>query len=527
MNNKFKIVIPSYNNEQWVETNIESIVEQTYNNYEVLYIDDASTDNTNKLVTKITANNSKFKIKTNKNNMKRGYNIAPNNICDFFSNGEEILVFIDGDDWLPYPDILERLNDFYNENKCWMTYGKMVVWHGEDELTWPNPQNSEYPNTIHDNNEYRKDLWRASHLRTFKWHLYNKIKDIDLKYSKTNEYYFQAQDLATSFPCLEMCPKSKIGVVDFLSYVFNESKTNKSRAIERVQKAGGTVENGITDLELEIRLVKDKYNVVQEPNFVTSNLAGGLGNLLFEIANAYSFGLRYNLKCKFDFNHSLPNQGTKVDNYYDNILKKVQFNNFDKSNFKIIDQKRFEYDKYSYTGGDICFNGHFHSYKYFEEYESEIKNLFECPIETKEYILKKYGKLLDKRTASIHIRRGDYVQFFSKDYIILDKAYYERALDTLSNQFETVFVFSDDIEWCKESFDGGNFVFIENEKDYIDLYLMSMCDHNIISNSSFSWWGAWLNQNKEKIVIAPKQWFGPNKDNRNLDDLLINNWVLI
>jgi hypothetical protein len=395
-----------------------------------------------------------------------------------------------------------------------MTYGTYQVYpSGKDG----SHHCIEIPDNIHQAHAYRKWTHVYSHLRTHRAFLFKQIKREDLIDSRSGEFYTEATDCAYLFYLAELCGnKDKIKLIDDILLTLNRENPNQAAGNLKKQK----------DTERHIRK-QTPYNIIQEPNFVTSNLAGGLGNLLFEIANAYSFGLRYNLKCKFDFNHSLPNQGTKVDNYYDNILKKVQFNNFDKSNFKIIDQRRFEHDEYPYTGGNICFNGYYQSYKYFEEYESEIRSLFECPIETKRYILKKYGKLLDRRTVSIHVRRGDYVQLFSKDYIILDKDYYEKALDTLSNQFETVFVFSDDIEWCKESFDGGNFVFIENEKDYIDLYLMSMCDHNIISNSSFSWWGAWLNKNKEKVVIAPKQWYGPNKGNRNLDDLLVSNWVLL
>ena len=169
--NKFKIVIPSYNNAQWVEPNLASILNQTYTNYEVLYIDDASTDNTFELVNAIVGNNPLFTIRRNPKNMRRGYNTAPKVLEDFVDNDEEILVYVDGDDWLAYPDTLEKMNDFYNQKDPWMTYGKMVVWKGDEDYTWPFPQNSKYPQEVHQQNAYRKDLWRASHLRTFKWHL--------------------------------------------------------------------------------------------------------------------------------------------------------------------------------------------------------------------------------------------------------------------------------------------------------------------------------------------------------------------
>jgi hypothetical protein len=96
-----------------------------------------------------------------------------------------------------------------------------------------NPQNTPYSNDTHQLNSYRKDYWRASHLRSFKWHLYKQIKEIDMKYSKTKKYYFHAEDLATSFPCLEMCPQHKIGVVNFPTYMFNQTPSNRARGIER------------------------------------------------------------------------------------------------------------------------------------------------------------------------------------------------------------------------------------------------------------------------------------------------------
>ena len=85
---------------------------------------------------------------------------------------------------------------------------------------------------------------------------------------------------------------------------------------------------------------------------------------------------------------------------------------------------------------------------------------------------------------------------------------------------------SDDINWCKENLKGDNIIFIEDEPDYVDLWLMSLCEHNIITNSSFSWWGSWLNKYQDKIVIAPKVWFGANK-NLNPKDIYCEEWILI
>lgn len=85
-------------------------------------------------------------------------------------------------------------------------------------------------------------------------------------------------------------------------------------------------------------------------------------------------------------------------------------------------------------------------------------------------------------------------------------------------------VFSDDIEWCEENLPKDNFYYIKNEKDYIELYLMSMCNNNITCNSSFSWWGAWLNKKEDKKVIGPKIWFG-SAINHNTDDIIPQSWI--
>ena len=245
--NKFKIIIPSYNNEEWVEPNMASIINQTYTNYEVLYINDCSTDKTQDKVTEIINEydlNKKWTLVSNSENRRRGYNISPHNtnIKQFIDNDEDILVFVDGDDWLINDKVLENLNNFYNKNKSWMTYGGMYCYPSNN---FGNPQNTPYNSDVHKNNLYRKDYWRASHLRTFKWHLYKLIKEKDIIFSKTNKHYFHAEDLATSFPCLEMCPEQKIGVLNFPTYAFNETISNRKRGIEREQEAGLEIEQEI------------------------------------------------------------------------------------------------------------------------------------------------------------------------------------------------------------------------------------------------------------------------------------------
>ena len=173
---------------------------------------------------------------------------------------------------------------------------------------------------------------------------------------------------------------------------------------------------------------------------------------------------------------------------------------------------------------NICLHGYFQSEKYFKEHESEIRTMFKADQKTEEYLQSKYGEVLSKdNTVSLHVRRGDYIgkeQF----HPIVDKSYYEQAIEKHSGA--TFLVFSDDISWCKDNLpEGPEYVFVEGNKDYEDLYLMSKCAHNIIANSSFSWWGAWLNENKDKQVTAPSVWFGPALlPSHDLKDLLPDEW---
>jgi glycosyltransferase involved in cell wall biosynthesis len=177
--------------------------------------------------------------------MRRGFNVSPlsKHMQDFIQDSDDVLVFVDGDDWLYDEKVLEKLNEFYKEGDYWMTYGGLVCYPSG---MLGNPQNTPYPKEVRLANAYRRDMWRASHLRTFKWGLYSKIKEESMIYSKTGKYYFHAEDLATSYPCLEMCPENKVGLVEFYSYIFNETPSNRERGLVREAEAG-------IELEIEIR----------------------------------------------------------------------------------------------------------------------------------------------------------------------------------------------------------------------------------------------------------------------------------
>ena len=135
--------------------------------------------------------------------------------------------------------------------------------------------------------------------------------------------------------------------------------------------------------------------------------------------------------------------------------------------------------------------------------------------------------ILPEETTSIHIRRGDYLNK-TKFHPVQPVEYFKTAISELKSK--NYLFFSDDIEWCKKVYGKNPGVyFSEGNNPFVDMYAMSKCNDNIIVNSSFSWWAAWLNRNNNKRVIAPKNWFGPSgiQKGYNSKDIIPENWIKI
>jgi hypothetical protein len=255
-------------------------------------------------------------------------------------------------------------------------------------------------------------------------------------------------------------------------------------------------------------------------------LQGGLGNQMFQIAATLSFAWENGVESEFNLNiHNLPLQGNKAIIYKDIFFKNLKLTDDNLLNkCKIYTEPNFHYDTIpDYVSKEnYLLNGYFQSEKYFIKYRDKIVDYFK-PNNDIELYLKKYDNILEGNTCSIHVRRGDYLRF-PNDHPILTIDYYKKSMQLFNDS--KFLIFSDDIIWCKENFSGDNICFINDEPDYINLYLMSLCKNNIIANSSFSWWGAWLNKNNNKKIIGPKYWFGSNK-NLNTKDLLPNKWIIL
>lgn len=260
-------------------------------------------------------------------------------------------------------------------------------------------------------------------------------------------------------------------------------------------------------------------------NISTVNLMGGLGNYLFQIAAAYSYGLKHGKTPVFNTNMSIKvHKG--IDTYFDNILRSIDRKDSVAAQ-TTLSEIGFHYTELPFVPNGVCLNGYFQSEKHFIEHEEEIRELFSCPNHITESLKKKYPYIDEVNTCSIHVRRGDYVKL-QDTHPVQNMPYFMKALKKMPKDC-SIFVFSDDIEWCKESFPemGERIHFVEGQSDIEDFYLMSMCDHNIISNSTFSWWAAWLNSNSEKTVVAPKRWFGPVNAHLDTKDIYPETWEKI
>lgn len=290
---------------------------------------------------------------------------------------------------------------------------------------------------------------------------------------------------------------------------------------------------------------------------IVSKLIGGLGNQIFQYAAGRALSLRLGVPFMLDtrdFSAYKLHQGFELKRlfHYDakvasdddlrnilgwqrgkltqRILRRPQLKNLRCKSYVV--EPHFNYwDGINQLKDNCYLDGYWQSEKYFIEFADEIREDFNFKllfsVKNKEIA----RQVSDVNAVSLHVRRGDYVSDKRNAFIgVCSLDYYRKAIDTIKLKVDkpVFFVFSDDIAWVKNNlaldktavFVGHN----QGDESYNDMRLMSLCKHNIIANSSFSWWGAWLNANPNKIIVAPRQWFASKKDD---SDLIPTNWFRI
>jgi Glycosyl transferase family 11 len=280
---------------------------------------------------------------------------------------------------------------------------------------------------------------------------------------------------------------------------------------------------------------------------ITVRLQGGLGNQMFQYAVGRVLSLKNNdeLFLEQSFNQhkvfgittrqyaldSFRIHATLLDENIKHKVSGVIKRVLNKIGILVRGFERgFFFDKnITQLQGDLYLDGYWQSYKYFSGYEDEIKNDFTLDV-IPEHIQTLSTKILSQQSVCIHVRRGDYVG--NKKHEVVSSDYYKKAMEIIKTKMsiDTVYVFSDDIDWCKKnlSFDHDT-VFVDDQyagdNGEYHIFLMSQCKGFIIPNSTFSWWGAWLSQRTDKVVIAPSVW--RNDISVTIDDLLPKEWIRI
>ncbi|RIY33617.1 alpha-1,2-fucosyltransferase [Psittacicella gerlachiana] len=277
--------------------------------------------------------------------------------------------------------------------------------------------------------------------------------------------------------------------------------------------------------------------------------SGGLGNQMFMIAGTYAMaralGQRWYVN---NTDHTLI-QGRTFPNYVDNIFWQVPLGTPEriaiikamvddlhvKSSLTLDlpgEHVLFNLDPFARQQVHVVMDTHLMSYHYFKHYRQDILKLFSLPPEQELELKELETKYLSAElpTVSLHVRRGDYLRF-PDTCRVLETAYYQLALSHFADleKFKLV-VFSDDIPWCQQAFSyPSNCVAIEyipdQVPDYLAMLLMSRCHHNILGNSTFSWWGGYLNQHQQARIIVPQRWF--NDPKLKNDHLLANHFTVI
>jgi hypothetical protein len=274
-------------------------------------------------------------------------------------------------------------------------------------------------------------------------------------------------------------------------------------------------------------------------------ILGGMGNQMFQYAMAKALALRTGHELKLD-TRSLISHGERPFelNNLSIFASEAVLSDFSKLGFSLFSyplirlkkhpayylEKNFSYNHELFNQTkSIYLDGYFQSEKYFLPCENEIRKEFTFKSKLNQNEIKYWQSMQTSQSVSLHIRRGDYVG--NSILAPLPMSYYEKAIlqvvESLQNPH--FFVFSDDLKWAKENLNLHHPVtYVEGHignDSYRDMRLMSLCKHHIIANSSFSWWGAWLNASPDKLVFAPKDWFSDKSINDK--DLIPTTWIKV
>jgi hypothetical protein len=292
---------------------------------------------------------------------------------------------------------------------------------------------------------------------------------------------------------------------------------------------------------------------VKSNNNVIVKISGGLGNQMFQYAfYKKCIALGYNASTDISYYDKIKshngfelNKIFQIDVKYADPIQVEKLGDFNNSYFsKIrrallgdyksrITEEIFSIEKFiNLEYAKVYFDGYWQSELFFHNIADKIKADFEFKLCSDNLNLNNQSylkEILSSESVSIHVRRGDYLKI-PLHYDCCNEDYYSFAIQNIKKIHKNAkfFIFSDDIPWCMKNFENIAPTYVSGnagDTAFWDMYLMSKCKHNIIANSTFSWWGAWLNENLNKTVTAPKKWF--NDESISSENIIPDSWIKI
>lgn len=543
---KISVIMPVYNaKEEYLREAIDSILSQTYNDFEFIIVNDGSTNNSEEVILSFKDKRIKYVKKEN-----GGVASALNRGLDE-ANGEYI-ARMDSDD-ISLPERFEKQINFLEKHPDISILGTAFEIFGKENFTISHIENPKildfyqgcfvgHPTVMFRKFDFNKydlkynpdykcedyELWSRA-VKSLK--IYN-LPEVLFRYrSHTNNISFSSAEFLKD----EKRVQSRI--LNFLTdnedlkeYIkrYYEVKPEKETIIKKIFSIRNTYIRGrknklITILGLKIPLKKSEASVL---------IMGGLGNQMFQWAFGYAMSQKTKKNVVFDtswFDRVKDNdfKGEKRVLELQNFKMNLQIGSLENA---VETRERCEniYEPSLFKKrGTRKYIGYYQCEKYFKKYRKEILGHFTLRKDLDEKNIKMLEKIKSVNSIAVHIRRGDYLKLYNV-YSRCSLDYYNKAIDYIAKHVENphFFLFSDDVNWVKKFLKISypyTIVDINSSGDAVfDLELMRNCKHNIIANSTFSWWGAWLNENPEKIVVAPKEWFVKEKT-----DILPKEWIKI
>lgn len=262
-------------------------------------------------------------------------------------------------------------------------------------------------------------------------------------------------------------------------------------------------------------LLLNKISLEEEPKGVFTKRNYELG----------CFGLEQSFATQEDLDYFSGNSSGKFKRTLDRIFPGI------KRKVTLYESGHIFHSNFFSMPADTCLVGFWQSEKYFKKYEDQIRKDFTLLSPVPSSLHELHSRVKSTNSISLHVRRGDYVSLkTAADFHgTPGLSYYEKAIEYIRKEQDAgeIFVFSDDLDWCRHnlSFDLPVTFVQQNNGPEWDMFLMSQSKHNIIANSSYSWWGAWLNQNPGKIVILPEYWYRNVKSNSI--DITPEGWITV